>query len=98
MRRKPAAPAAPRLHSLTQDQARWLTSARDTDGGAYVPITAGREPIDLVDAGAAVFREVRQVSTTTRGPRDPRPCEWTDTYIVPTEHGLELLAAWKARS
>jgi hypothetical protein len=78
------------LYSLSQRQAQWLVRARDTDGGAYVPMTAGPEPHDLVEAGAATYREVRQ-SSGTRGPRDQRPCEWTDIYIVPTEHGLELL-------
>ena len=91
VRRKPAAPAAPRLYSLTQEQARWLTAARDTEGGAYVPMDAGREPCDLFEAGAAALREVRR-SSGTHGVHDSRPCEWTDTYLVPTAHGLELLA------
>jgi hypothetical protein len=82
----------PRLHSLTGNQARWLMAARDTVGGAYVGITAGKEPYDLVDAGAATWREVRQ-SSGTRSAHDSRPCEWTDSYIVPTEHGLNLLRA-----
>lgn len=87
-----AAAAIPRLYSLTNRQAQWLTSARDTDGGAYVGIAAGPEPYDLVEAGAATFREVRQ-SSGTRGSRDHRPCEWTDRYLVPTDHGLDLLRA-----
>jgi hypothetical protein len=91
-KRKPVQPATPPvLYSLSQRQAQWLTDARDTVGGAYVPVTeAARDAHLLVEAGAAQYREVRQ-SSGTRGPRDPRPCEWTDTYIVPTEHGLELL-------
>lgn len=68
------------LTSLSQRQARWLIEARDTDGGVYVPITAGCEPSDLVDGGAAIFREFRGRSAA-------------DTYLVPTEHGLELLRA-----
>jgi hypothetical protein len=87
--------AAPRLHSLTKNQARWLSDARDTEGGAYVGCTVGPEPYTLVEAGAATFREVRRTSGT-KGPTDPRPCEWTDTYLVPTEHGLELLAGSEA--
>jgi hypothetical protein len=83
-------PEPDKLYSLTQRQAWWLTSARDTAGGAYVAITAGPEPYDLVDGGAAAFREVRQ-SSGARSVHDPRPCEWTDVYLVPTEYGLELL-------
>lgn len=79
-----------KLYSLSQNQARWLKAARDAEGGAYVPLTAGPEPHQLVEAGAATYREVWQTGGT-RGPRDPRPCEWVDTYIVPTEEGLELL-------
>lgn len=90
-KRKPARPvAAPVLYSLSQNQAEWLIRARDTDGGAYVGMTSGPEPHVLVEAGAATYREVRQ-SSGTRGPHDPRPCEWTDYYLVPTELGLELL-------
>lgn len=84
------ATAAPVLYSLTQRQVQWLTSARDTAGGAYVGLTAGSVPYELVDGGAATFREVRQ-SSGTRSARDPSPCQWTDTYLVPTEYGLELL-------
>lgn len=89
-RKTPPKPQVVRLYSLTQRQAQWLTSARDTIGGAYVAITAGSEPDDLVAAGAATYREVRQ-SSGTRSVHDLRPCEWTDRYIEPTEHGLELL-------
>jgi hypothetical protein len=94
-RRKPAAPATPpRLYSLTANQARWLTEARDAVVlgrlGAYIPITAGCEPGELVEAGAATFHEEHR-RDGTRGPHDPRQCEWTDYYLVPTEHGLELL-------
>lgn len=89
-RKRSKAPAAPVLYSLTQRQAVWLVAARDTEGGAYIPITAGPEPGELVEAGAATYREVRQTGGTL-GPRDPRPCQWTDTYLVPTELGLELL-------
>lgn len=91
-KRKTAAPTAARLYSLTQEQARWLTDARDTDGGVYVGVTAGSAVFALVDGGAATYREVRQCSGT-RGVHDPRPCEWTDFYLVPTELGLELLRA-----
>lgn len=92
--RRSAAPAARQLYSLTQRQAVWIVDARDTTEGAYVPLTAGAEPYDLVEGGAATFREVRR-SSGTRGPHDPSPCEWTDTYLVPTERGLELLRAYE---
>lgn len=91
-RRSTAAPAAaPQIHSLSRNQARWLAEARATAGGAYVGMTSGLEPYELVEAGAATWREVRR-SEGTRGPHDPQPCEWTDCYLVPTEHGLALLA------
>ncbi len=79
-------PVSPRLYTLTQRQARWLADARDTEGGAYVPITAGCEPYDLVEGGAASFREVRKSSGTQSA---------SDSYLMPTEHGLGLLAAWR---
>ena len=79
------------LTSLTASQARWLRDARDTEGGAYVGLTAGPEPVELVEGSAAAFREVPRMGGTC-GPRDPRPCEWTDTYLVPTAYGLDLLA------
>lgn len=98
-KRRPAAPVA-RLYSLTQRQAQWLASARDTDGGAYVPITSGPEPGQLVDAGAASYREVEWTSDTWNR-QGTGPCKGTDIYLVPTEHGLEQapgLASKGARS
>ena len=92
--RRSARNAASALYSLTQRQAQWLAEARDRDGGVYVGSTSGPEPYDLVEAGAATFREVRQ-SSGTRSVSDARPCEWTDTYLVPTKLGLELLSKAK---
>lgn len=83
------------LYSLTQRQARWLTAARDTEGGAYVGISAGTEPHELVDAGVANFREVHQVGGT-RSALDARPCEWTDYYLVHTDREIELLISNKS--
>lgn len=77
------------IYSLTGDQARWLREGRDTDGGVYVSVVRSGSG-ELVDAGLAEYRAVRR-SGGTRGPRDPRPCEWTDYYLVPTPTGLELL-------
>lgn len=84
------------LYSLTFAQARWLMAARDTVGGAYVGVAAGKEPCELVDGGAATWREVRQISGT-RSSNDSRPCGWTDHYLVPTELGMHLLDAAQVR-
>jgi hypothetical protein len=78
------------LTSLTQRQRQWLIEARDTPGGAYIGLVSGPEPYELVEAGLATFREER-CEGGSRGPRDPRPCTWTDTYLVPTEIGLKVL-------
>lgn len=51
MRRKRSPTAPARLYPLTQRQARWLTDARDTVGGAHVGLILGIEPYELVDAG-----------------------------------------------
>lgn len=87
--RRPAPPARV-LYSLTSLQARWLTDARDIEGGAYVPITAGPEPGQLVEGGAATYREVPWTSDTWNL-EGTGPCKGTDVYLVPTERGLELL-------
>lgn len=87
-------PAAPRLYTLTQYQAEWLARARDTEGGVCVPITSGPEPGQLVEAGAATYREVEWTSDTWNL-QGTGPCKGTDIYLVPTEHGLELLDARK---
>lgn len=90
-KRKPAAPCAPKaIYSLTQRQAEWLRTARDTDGGAYLGSMAGPDIYELIEAGAATCREDRR-SGGSRWTHDPRPCEWTESYLVPTELGLELL-------
>ncbi len=78
------------LYSLTLCQEKWLRDAANTEGGAYVGLTAGPEPDQLVDGGAATYREVRQISGS-RGVHDSKPCEWSDMYLVPTTYGLELL-------
>jgi hypothetical protein len=50
---------------------------------------------ELVAGGAAEYREEHRIGTTTRSVSDPRPCEWTDYYIVPTAHGRALLGRHK---
>lgn len=86
------------LTTLSRVQADYLAEARDTPGGVYVPLT-GRAQIatELVDGGAAEYREDRQQGGT-KGPHDLRPCTWTDYYIVPTALGLRLLAARPERA
>ena len=79
------------LHSLTGQQAALLREAHEKPGGVYVPITGCPGADELVAGGAAEYREVRQTSTTTRSVTDPRPCHWSDLYLVPTLRGLELL-------
>lgn len=89
--REPSPP--PRLWSLTGEQARALREAAETPGGAYVPLTSRGDPMrELVAGGAAEYREEYRVGEATRSVHDPRPCEWTDYYIVPTAWGRELLA------
>lgn len=87
----------PVLYSLSQRQTEWLRRARDTDGGVYVGSTAGDDVFALVSGGCATYREVRQRSGT-RSVHDSSPCEWTDFYLVPTEHGLGLLSAGDRRA
>lgn len=84
----------PRLWSLTEYQARTLREAVDAGpDGLYVPHTSrGESMYELVAGGAAEYREEHRVGEATRGVHDPRPCEWTDWYIVATPWGLELLA------
>lgn len=82
-----------RVYSLSADSASLLREASQSPGGVYVPITGLRgNPDSLVESGLATYREVRQVSDTPRSVRDPRPCEWTDLYLVPTQEGLDMLA------
>jgi hypothetical protein len=74
---------------LTGNQLRALREAIDAGTeGAYIGISSsiGREAGALVDAGLATIREEPQ-SGGTRGPWDPRPCEWTDRFLVPTDAG-----------
>lgn len=86
----------PLLYSLSQRQAQALREAAETPGGAYVPSTSRSEPMrELVAGGAAEYREEHRIGTTTRSVSDPRPCEWTDYYIVPTAHGRALLGRHK---
>lgn len=85
-------PTAPqRLCSLSLRQADWLRRARDTDGGIYLPLTTPSDIYALVDGGVATLREVKR-SSGTKSVHDPRPCEWIDHYLVPTEYGVSLLA------
>lgn len=81
---------SPRIFSLNWNQARWLQEASETPGGCYVPISCGREPGELVDAGLAEFQGRPQVSDTLTLDRSKR-CEWTDLYLVITAAGLAML-------
>lgn len=91
-RQRGAASSAPQpIYSLSAEQASWLRDAADkAPRGAYVPVTGGRVATELVQGGAAEYREEHQ-SSGTRGVHDARPCQWTDLYLVPTQYGLELL-------
>jgi hypothetical protein len=91
--RKEVAPKPVRIYSLSQRQAEWLRDAEDTKGGYYVPITSGPEPSQLVEAGLATFREVRQTSDTPNPYSKSGHSEWTDLYLVPTEAGRAMRKA-----
>lgn len=82
------------LTSLTGEQAAFLREATEKRGGVYVPINRGTVALasSLVEGGAATFREVSQTGGG-RSASDPRPCVWTDIYLVPTQHGRRLLEA-----
>jgi len=87
--RKGSAPAV--LYTLTGEQATLLRAAADkAPRGVYVPIMGSAAAGQLVDGGAAEYREVRQTGGT-RSAQDARPCEWTDLYLVPTARGIEML-------
>jgi len=95
-RRTGADEPPPKIYSLTQREYEALREAAETPGGAYVPCTARSEPMHaLVAGGAATYREEPQTGTATRSVSDPRPCTWTDYYIVPTAWGRELLRRWR---
>jgi hypothetical protein len=84
-------PAPRLLWSLTEEQASALRAAAESPAGCYVGISSwiSRVAHELVVGGAAEYREIEQHSTDyKRG-----TLRWTDTYVVPTEHGLQLLNA-----
>lgn len=85
-----------KIYTLSQRQARILKEARDTKGGKYIPISSEGDMMEeLIEGGCADRREEKQ-SGGTRSATDPRPCEWTDTYLVPNSYGLELLRKHEA--
>lgn len=93
-RREPVEQLPPLLYSLTFDQAQILREARDTEGGAYLAHVGliSRVAHGLVDGGCAGIREEHRIDPhSTRSVSDPRPCEWTDRYLVPTAYGIKLL-------
>jgi hypothetical protein len=92
--RKEVAPKPVRIYSLSQRQADWLRDAENTKGGVYVPIgSGGPEPDQLVEAGLATYREVRQTSDTPNPYSKSGKSEWTDLYLVPTEAGRAMRKA-----
>ena len=93
--RQGAGSAAPHLYSLTGEQASLLRQASaQAPRGAYIPVVGhvSRVSCELANGGAAEIREEPRTSDTPKSARDPRPCTWTDLYLVPTPYGLELLA------
>lgn len=96
-RRGRSVPAPRRVYSLTQEQARWLQEAWETEGGCYVPLGCGDEPHELVESGLATYREVSKTSDTPVAPGSAQTCAWTEYYLVPTPAGLELLEASRRR-
>jgi len=82
----------PRLYSLGASQARLLRDAlAQLPQGVYIGVCSTDE--GLCEGGAAELREEHR-SGGTRSVSDPRPCEWTERYLVPTACGLELLAEY----
>ncbi len=85
-----------RIYSLTERQERWLREAEETKDGVYVPInTSGAEPDQLVEAGLASYREVKQTSDTPNPYSRSGKSEWTDIYLVPTDAGRAMRKAYR---
>lgn len=89
----------PRLYGLTECQARRLREGRDTAGGAFSGLCAGPEDGELVDGGAASYREQvpREHRAAWAGHWEAGEYDRTEYFLVPTEHGLQLLAEAEAR-
>ncbi len=82
---------SPAIYSLNDLQARWLKEAEEEGAkGRYVPITSGREPGELVEAGLATFREVCQV-VNTRSVSGKPTCEYSEFWLVITDAGRAML-------
>jgi hypothetical protein len=89
---------------LTENQARVLREARDTEGGAYLGLGSfnAREAGALLegDSPAATVREVRhdfvehpRISIVTGEYVGGGPRHYFERFLVPTEYGLGLLDA-----
>lgn len=98
-RKGPVEKPAPRLYTLTERQADWLRRAAETEGGAFCGLTAGPEPRELVDGGAAEYREhsTQEHRAAWAGHWEAGMYTRTEYYLVPTPRGLELLAEDRAR-
>ncbi len=89
-----------RLYSLSGMQEHWLKQARASAHGAYVGMTSGPHPDELVDGGAAEYYTI-----TTNQYREAWAGHWeagyydrADIYLIPTTHGLALLAESEKRA
>lgn len=90
----------PRLYGLTERQERRLREARDSEGGAFSGLCAGPEDGELVDGGAAEYRAqvTREHRAAWAGHWEAGEYDRTEHFLVPTAHGLQLLAESEARA
>lgn len=88
-----------RLYGLTERQERRLREARDAEGGTFSGLCAGPEDGELVEGGAATYRErvTREHRAAWAGHWEAGEYDRTDYFLVPTAHGLQLLAESEAR-
>lgn len=90
----------PRLYGLTERQERRLREARDTEGGAFSGLCAGAEDGELVDGGAAEYREqvTREHRAAWAGHWEADEYDRTEYFLVPTAQGLQLLIECETRA
>lgn len=69
---------------MTQAQEWLLKKVREAGpDGLYIGMGYYTDECNaLVEDGLCAWRTVEQLSDTTVGVRDPRPCKWTDYYLV----------------
>ena len=89
----------PRLYSLTERQEQRLREARDSEGGAFSGL-CDRGDGELVDGGAAEYQErvTREHRAAWAGHWEAGEYDRRVSYLVPTAHGLALLADCDARA